>query len=120
MGLTDIWKINPDFVKQGRVGWYHAPLFIVEHKGKNTYFYTDEDYNKNGRSLPGNVRRVKGIGLLEKKELQEAIFNCPEAHEIFEYTPEAMEALEALMGADVQPRKDFVFSHIDFSKYGEM
>ena len=120
LGLVDIWKICPEYVKQGRVGWYHAPLFIVENKGKQTYFYTDEDYNERGRKLPGNVRRVKGLGLLEKKELQEAIFNCPEAHEIFEYTPEAMEALEALMGADVKPKKEFIFENIDFSKYGEM
>lgn len=120
LGLVAIWKICPEFVKQGRVGWYHAPLFIVENKGKQTYFYTDEDYNERGRKLPGNVRRVKGLGLLEKKELREAIFDCPEAHEIFEYTPEAMEALEALMGADVSPKKEFIFENIDFSKYGEM
>lgn len=120
LGLVDIWRICPEYVKQGRVGWYHAPLFIVENKGKQTYFYTDEDYNERGRKLPGNVRRVKGLGLLEKKELQEAIFNCPEAHEVFEYTPEAMEALEALMGADVKPKKEFIFENIDFSKYGEM
>lgn len=120
LGLIDIWKICPEFVKQGRVGWYHAPLFIVEHKGKKTYFYTDEEYNEKGRKLPGEVRRVKGIGLLEKDELKDAIFNCPEAHEVFEYTPEAMEALEALMGADVGPKKEFIFSNIDFSKYGEM
>lgn len=120
LGLVAIWKICPDFVRQGRVGWYHAPLFIVENKGKQTYFYTDEDYNERGRKLPGNVRRVKGLGLLEKRELREAIFDCPEAHEVFEYTPEAMEALEALMGADVGPKKDFIFEHIDFSKYGEM
>lgn len=120
LGLVDIWKICPEFVKQGRVGWYHAPLFIVEHKGKKTYFYTDEEYNEKGRKLPGEVRRVKGIGLLEKDELKDAIFNCPEAHEVFEYTPEAMEALEALMGADVGPKKEFIFSNIDFSKYGEM
>ena len=120
LGLVDIWRICPEYVKQGRVGWYHAPLFIVENKGKQTYFYTDEDYNERGRKLPGNVRRVKGLGLLEKKELQEAIFNCSEAHEIFEYTPEAMEALEALMGADVKPKKEFIFENIDFSKYGEM
>ena len=118
--MIDIWKICPDFVRQGRVGWYHAPLFIVEHKGKKTYFYTDEEYNEKGRKLPGEVRRVKGIGLLEKDELQDAIFNCPDAHEIFEYTPEAIEALEALMGADVKPKKEFIFSNIDFSKYGEM
>lgn len=120
LGLVAIWKICPDFVRQGRVGWYHAPLFIVENKGKQTYFYTDEDYNERGRKLPGNVRRVKGLGLLEKRELREAIFDCPEAHEIFEYTPEAMEALEALMGADVGPKKEFIFENIDFSKYGEM
>ena len=120
LGLVAIWKICPDFVRQGRVGWFHAPLFIVENKGKQTYFYTDEDYNERGRKLPGNVRRVKGLGLLEKRELREAIFDCPEAHEVFEYTPEAMEALEALMGADVGPKKEFIFEHIDFSKYGEM
>ena len=84
LGLLNIWYICPEFVKQNRVGWYHAPLFIVENKGKKTYFYSDEDY------------------------------------EIFEYTPEAMEVLEAFMGEDVQPKKDYVFSHIDFSKYGEM
>lgn len=120
LGLLNLWKICPEYVKQGRIGWYHAPLFIVENRGKNTYFYTDEDYNMNGRTLKGEVRRVKGIGLLEKHELQEAIFQSEKAHEIFKYTPEAMEVLEALMGADVQPKKDYVFSHIDFSEYGEM
>ena len=120
LGLLNIWYICPEFVKQNRVGWYHAPLFIVENKGKKTYFYSDEDYNQNGRKLPGTVRRVKGIGLLEKDELRDAIFTSPVAHEIFEYTPEAMEVLEAFMGEDVQPKKDYVFSHIDFSKYGEM
>lgn len=120
LGLLNLWKICPEYVKQGRIGWYHAPLFIVENRGKNTYFYTDEDYNMNGRTLKGEVRRVKGIGLLEKHELQEAIFQSEKAHEVFKYTPEAMEALEALMGADVQPKKDYVFSHIDFSEYGEM
>lgn len=120
LGLLNLWKICPEYVKQGRIGWYHAPLFIVENRGKNTYFYTDEDYNMNGRILKGEVRRVKGIGLLEKHELQEAIFQSEKAHEVFKYTPEAMEALEALMGADVQPKKDYVFSHIDFSEYGEM
>lgn len=120
LGLLNIWHICPEFVKQNRVGWYHAPLFIVENKGKKTYFYSDEDYNQRGRQLPGVVRRVKGIGLLEKDELRDAIFTSPIAHEIFEYTPEAMEVLEAFMGEDVQPKKDYVFSHIDFSKYGEM
>lgn len=120
LGLLNIWHICPEFVKQNRVGWYHAPLFIVEHKGKKTYFYSDEDYNQRGRQLPGVVRRVKGIGLLEKDELRDAIFTSPIAHEIFQYTPEAMEVLEAFMGEDVQPKKDYVFSHIDFSEYGEM
>ena len=121
LGLVVIWRICPEFVKQGRVGWYHAPLFIVtDKKGNNTYFYSDEDYNARGRKLSGEVRRVKGIGLLEKNELKEAVFGCPETHEVFEYTPEAMEALEALMGADVEPKKKFIFENIDFSKYGEM
>lgn len=120
LGLVDIWKICPEFVRQGRVGWYHSPLFIVEHKGKKTYFYTDEEYNEKGRNLPGEVQRVKGLGLLEKDELKDAIFNCPDAHEVFEYEPEAIEALEALMGADVEPRKEFIFENIDFSEYGEM
>ncbi len=120
LGLVDIWKICPEFVRQGRVGWYHSPLFIVEHKGKKTYFYTDEEYNEKGRNLPGEVQRVKGLGLLEKDELKDAIFNCPDAHEVFEYEPEAIEALEALMGVDVEPRKEFIFENIDFSEYGEM
>lgn len=118
--LLNIWRLCPQFVKEGRIGWYHAPLFIVENGKKKTYFYTDEDYNERGRQLPGVVKRVKGLGLLSKQELRDAVFNCPEAQEMFEYTPEAMEALEALMGADVTPKKDFVFSTIDFSDYGEM
>lgn len=92
----------------------------MEHKGKKTYFFTDEEYNEKGRNLPGVVKRVKGIGLLEKDELHDAIFNNPDAHEVFEYTPEAIATLEALMGEDVTPRKDYVFSNIDFSDYGEM
>ena len=34
------------------------------------------------------------------------------------YSKEGIEQLCLLMGIDIQPRKDFVFSQIDFSNYG--
>ena len=34
------------------------------------------------------------------------------------YSEEGIEQLCQLMGVDIKPRKEFVFSRIDFSKYG--
>jgi DNA gyrase/topoisomerase IV subunit B len=39
--------------------------------------------------------------------------------EVLEYSEEAMEILYALMGEDVEPRRDFVMTKIDFSEIKE-
>ena len=39
--------------------------------------------------------------------------------EVMEYSPEAMKLLEALMGSAVEPRRDYIFKHVDFSEVVE-
>lgn len=37
-----------------------------------------------------------------------------------EFSENGAKQLESLMGTDIQPRKDFVFNRIDFTRYGEI
>ena len=48
-----------------------------------------------------------------------SMFGAEQRFETICPTPEGVASLENLMGKNVQYRKDFVFSNIDFSKIGE-
>lgn len=39
--------------------------------------------------------------------------------DILEPTPDALYMLEQLMGEDVEPRRNYVFNHIDFTEIRE-
>ena len=36
--------LAPDFIKEGRLCWLRSPLYIVNNKGKETYYFTDEEF----------------------------------------------------------------------------
>ena len=55
-----LYKFAPEFLKEGRLYWLHAPLFKVT-KGKTTkYFYSEEELNRS--PLSGTQLRFKGLG----------------------------------------------------------
>jgi DNA gyrase/topoisomerase IV subunit B len=107
-----LYKLAPDFLKEGRLCWLHAPLFKVR-KGKETKFYYTEEQMRVG--IKGEQTRFKGLGEMKDEDAR-SMFDNNQWLEILEWDDEVSARVEALMGKDSAPKKDFVFSRIDFEK----
>lgn len=112
--------LAPDFIKEGRLCWLRSPLYIVDNKGKYSYYFDDDEFNKVRKTIKGEVTRAKGLGELEAEVARQSMF-APEFQRLerMEYSEEAMDLLYSLMGEDVAPRRDFIFENIDFSQVRE-
>ena len=122
--MANLYKLCPQFLKENRLYWLQSPLYIESDNNKNpkSWYYTDEDFNKAKSHLTGNIKRVKGLGQLNEKDLQATMFSTTGGQklDLIEYSPEGAQQLINLMGTDITPRKEFVFNKIDFTKYGEV
>ena len=112
--------LAPDFIKEGRLCWLRSPLYIVDNKGKETYFFTDEEFNAVRKTIKGTVTRAKGLGELPMETARASMFT-PEFQRMdaMEYNADAMNLLYNLMGEEVLPRKEFIMNKIDFSTIRE-
>ena len=114
--------LAPDFIKEGRLCWLRAPLYIETYKNKEIYYFTDEELAeaKRKNKIKGQLTRNKGLGEMDAETARISMFT-PEYQrlEVLEYSPEAFDLLYELMGIDVDPRKDFIMSNIDFSQIRE-
>lgn len=52
--------LAPDFIKEGRLCWLRSPLYIVDNKGKYSYYFNDDEFNKVRKTIKGEVTRAKG------------------------------------------------------------
>lgn len=112
--------LAPDFIKEGRLYWLRAPLYIVKNKGKESYYYTDEEFNKVRNTIKGEITRNKGLGEMDAESAKKSMFE--EEHQRLDqitYDDEAIRLLQELMGSDVEPRRKFIFNNIDFSTIRE-
>lgn len=118
--MANLWYLAPDFIKEGRLYWLKSPLYIVENKGVESYYFTDEEFNKVRSTVKGEVTRAKGLGELPAATARKSMFS-PEYQRLerIEYSEEGIQVLEQLMGKDVSPRTDYVFNNIDFSEIKE-
>lgn len=115
-------KLAPDFIKEGRLCWLRSPLFIATSGKKKSYYFNDDEFNKAKAAglVKGKYHRCKGLGTLSPEEAKESMFTDKyQRLEVMEYSPEAMKLLEALMGSAVEPRRDYIFKHVDFSEVVE-
>lgn len=112
--------LAPQFIKEGRLCWLHAPLYIISDGKKETYAFTDEEMNSMRGKIKGNITRNKGLGEMTAESARRSMFE-PEFQrmETLEYSEEAMSMLYALMGEEVEPRREFVMTKIDFSEIRE-
>lgn len=118
--MSALTYLAPEFIKEGRLCWLRSPLYIVNNKGKESYYFTDEEFSKVRKTIKGEVTRAKGLGELQPETAHASMFT--EEHqrlEIMEWSEEATDLLYALMGEDVGPRKEFIMSKIDFSEVRE-
>jgi DNA gyrase subunit B len=111
--ITMLYKLAPEFLKEGRLCWLHAPLFKVTSGKTTKFFYTEEDMAKSGAK--GVQTRFKGLGEMKDEDAQ-CMFGPDQWMEILDWDPECAEVVENLMGADSTPKKDFVFNRINFEE----
>lgn len=108
--------LAPQFIREGRLCWLRSPLYIVDNKGKESYYFTDEEFNAVRKTIKGVVTRAKGLGELPAETARASMFT-PEFQrmDVMNYDEKAITLLYNLMGEDVVPRKEFIMNKIDFS-----
>lgn len=118
--MSALYYLAPQFIEEGRFCWLRAPLYIVENKGKETYYFTDEEFNKVRGKIKGEVTRNKGLGEMPAEQAHRSMFT-PEFQRLEVLRPDegAFQLLEDLMGDKPEIRTDYVFENIDFSKIRE-
>lgn len=120
--LANLYRLCPQFLRENRLYWLRSPLFIEQDKDGNplSCYYTNEEFDKVRGTLKGYIKRVKGLGQLNERDLKASMFSTAGSQRMDQimYSEEGAEQLCQLMGVDVKPRKEFVFTQIDFSKFG--
>ena len=106
-----LYKFAPEFLKEGRLYWLHAPLFKVTSGKTAQYFYTEDQVKQS--KAKGTQQRFKGLGEMKDEDAR-CMFDNNQWLEQLTWDDSVAELLEGLMGDDSQPKKDFVFSRINF------
>lgn len=118
--MSALQYLAPEFIQEKRLCWLRSPLYIVDNKGKETYYYTDEEFDKAKNKVKGEVTRAKGLGELPAETAKISMFSKEyQRLDILEPNSKAVNLLYDLMGEDVEPRRDFIFNNVDFSKVRE-
>ena len=118
--MAALYKLAPNFIKEGRLCWLRSPLYIVTNGSKETYYYTDEEFNKVRSTISGSVTRAKGLGELSPETAKQSMFNSQfQRMEILSYSEQGVEMLTQLMGDEPELRREYIMHNIDFSTIKE-
>ena len=118
--MAALQYLAPEFIKEGRLCWLRSPLYIVENKGKESYYFTDDEFNKVRNKVKGEVTRAKGLGELPAETARASMFSTDyQRIDVMEWNDRAIDLLYDLMSEDVEPRRDFIMKKVDFSKVRE-
>lgn len=120
--MSALQHLAPEFIKEGRLFWLRAPLYVVKNKKHYSYYFNDVEFQaaKKKGLIIGEVSREKGLGAMEEEVARESMFNPQfQRLEPIEYSAEGINLLYDLMGESVVPRTEFVFNNIDFSQLRE-
>ena len=120
--MAALQYLAPEFIQEGRLCWLRSPLYIEEYKGKEIYYFTDEELEeaKKKNKIKGHLQRNKGLGALEAEQARNSMFSSEyQRLDVMEWDGEAIDLLYNLMGEDVEPRRDFIMEKVDFSKVRE-
>ena len=109
--------LAPQFLEEGRLCWLRSPLYIVKSGRTETYYFTDEEFNK--ARVKGEVTRAKGLGALSEVQARNSMFGENQRMDVLEVNQDAIYLLEDLMGKEVAPRTEFIFKNVDFSEIKE-
>ena len=118
--MAALHYLAPKFIEEGRLCWLRSPLYIVKNGKRESYYFTDEEFNAVRGKVKGEVQRNKGLGALSPEQAHISMFTDEyQRMDVLEWSPDAINLLEQLMGEDVEPRRQFVFNEIDFSEVRE-
>jgi len=118
--MAALYHLAPDFIKEGRLCWLHSPLYIVTNGTKESYYYTDEEFDKVRSKITGTVTRAKGLGELSSETAKASMFTAPQQRlEVLSYSTAGVELLSELMGDDSELRRNYIVKNIDFSTIRE-
>ena len=118
--MCAVYKFAPEFIEEGRLYWLRSPLYIVKNKKEESYYFTDEEFEKVRKNIKGEVERAKGLGALSAEQAHRSMF-MPEFQRMDQLLPDkdTIDLLWDLMGKDSEPKRDFIFKHVDFSEIRE-
>ena len=118
--MAALHYLAPKFIEEGRLCWLRSPLYIVKNGKRESYYFTDEEFNAVRGKVKGEVQRNKGLGALSPEQAHISMFTDEyQRLDVLEWSPDAIQLLEQLMGEDVEYRRQFVFNEIDFSEVRE-
>lgn len=117
--LTLFYKLMPKLLKEGKIYTTQAPLYKIDKGDKVWYTYTEEEQSKFGKPSGASLTRFKGLGEMTAKDLRNTVFS-QENGRLLQMTIEdgvrAAEMFELLMGEDIEPRRNYIFENLDFTK----
>ncbi|MDT3386508.1 MAG: hypothetical protein LIR46_01870, partial [Bacteroidota bacterium] len=118
--MCAVYKFAPQFIKEGRLYWLRSPLYIVKNKKEESYYFTDEEFEKVRKNIRGEVERAKGLGALSPEQAHRSMF-LPEFQRMDQLLPDedTLDLLWDLMGKDSEPKREFIFKNIDFNEIRE-
>ena len=114
--LTFFYRFMPELITHGHIYIATPPLYkVVPKKGEGEYLYDDkalEKYRKHHTEF--TLQRYKGLGEMDPKQLWETTLN-PETRILKQVEIEdakmASDVTSMLMGSEVAPRRNFIYTH---------
>lgn len=119
--ITFFYKFMRTLIEQGYVYVAEPPLFRVRRGKESVYLRDDEEidlYREKHKNEKFEVTRFKGLGEMNPKQLAETVLD-PVNRNVMKVTmedaAEAARTVDALMGANIVGRKQFLFKDLALS-----